>query len=370
MTNGILTNRLNLLRSKLPSLGVDTVWIIQPENRRYLSGFTAADGQLDESSGCLFLTPDQAILLTDSRYTTQARQEALGFEVITHTKGLLDILPEILARLHTRRLGFEGGYLIWDLYQKVKEKISHYSLPVELIALSNLVEDIRLIKSPEEVDILSKSAQLMGDVLARVIAELCPGQIEKDIAWKIETLIREQGADGASFPPIVASGPNGALPHAVPTGRKIRKSEPIILDVGAKVDGYCSDMTRTVFLGNPPEDFKEIYKIVRKAQLLALESVKPGMKTDEVDFIARDVIKNAGYGDFFGHSLGHGIGMAPHEKPSVGPLKSEVLREGMVFTIEPGIYIPGKGGIRLEEMVVLQENSAEVLTKNRNFYSF
>jgi len=210
----------------------------------------------------------------------------------------------------------------------------------------------------------------MGDVLAQVIAELCPGQIEKDIAWKIETLIREQGADGASFPPIVASGPNGALPHAVPTGRRIRKSEPIILDVGAKVDGYCSDMTRTVFLGNPPEDFKEIYKIVRKAQLLALESVKPGMKTDEVDFIARDVIKNAGYGDFFGHSLGHGIGMAPHEKPSVGPLKSEVLREGMVFTIEPGIYIPGKGGIRLEEMVVLQENSAEVLTKNRNFYSF
>jgi Xaa-Pro aminopeptidase len=182
--------------------------------------------------------------------------------------------------------------------------------------------------------------------------------------------MRKQGADDAAFPPIVASGPNGALPHAVPTERRIGKGEPIILDVGAKVDGYCSDMTRTVFLGNPPSDFKEIYKVVRKAQVFALESVRPGMKTDEADLIARDVITNAGFGDFFGHSLGHGIGMAPHERPSVGPLKPEVLKEGMVFTIEPGIYIPGKGGIRLEEMVILEGDGARLLTINKNFYFF
>jgi Xaa-Pro aminopeptidase len=370
MNSVIFKNRLDLLRSKFDSIGVDTVWIIQPENRRYLSGFKAADGQLDESSGCLFITMDQALLLTDSRYTIQAKQEVVGFEVVTHKKGLIDILPEIFDRLYTRKLGFEGAYLIWDTYQKAKEKASQHSPLVELTPLSNLVEEMRKIKSSEEIDILSRSAKLMGNVLAQVVEGLRPGQVERDIAWKIETLIRKQGADGAAFPPIVASGPNGALPHAVPTERRIKKGEPIILDVGAKVDGYCSDMTRTVFLGTLPSNFKEIYKVVRKAQLLALESVRPGMKTDEADFIARDVITNAGFGDFFGHSLGHGIGMAPHEGPSVGQLKSEVLKEGMVFTVEPGIYMPGKGGIRLEEMVVLQENSASILTTNTNFYSF
>jgi len=370
MNNVIFENRLDLLRSKFASLGVDTVWIIQPENRRYLSGFKAADGQLDESSGCLFITLDQALLLTDSRYTVQAQHEVVGFEVVTHKKGLIDLLPEIFGRLNTRKLGFEGGYLIWDTYQKAKEKASQHSPLVKLTALTNLVEELRKIKAPEEVDILIRSAQLMGDVLSQVIEELRPGQVEKDIAWKIETLIRKHGADASAFPPIVASGPNGALPHAVPTERRIKKEEPIILDVGARVGGYCSDMTRTVFLGTPPSDFKEIYKIVREAQVSALESVRPGMTTDEADLIARDVIKNAGFGDFFGHSLGHGIGMAPHEKPSVGQLKPEVLKERMVFTIEPGIYIPGKGGVRLEEMVLLQENGAKILTKNKNFYSF
>jgi len=370
MDSVIFENRLNLLRSKFESLEVDTVWIIQPENRRYLSGFKAADGQLDESSGCLFITMDQALLLTDSRYTIQAQQEVVGFEVVTYTKGLIDILPDIFDRLHTRKLGFEGGFLIWDTYQKAKEKASQCSPPVTLTALSNLVEELRRIKSPEEVDMLSRSAQLMSDVLAQVIEELRPGQIEKDIAWKIETLIRKQGADGVSFPPIVASGPNGALPHAVPTERRLREGEPIILDVGSKVDGYCSDMTRTVFLGTPASDFKKIYSIVRKAQVHALETIRPGMKTNEADSIARDVITNAEYGDFFGHSLGHGIGMATHEKPSVGQLKPEVLKSGMVFTVEPGIYIPGKGGVRLEEMVVLQESGAQILTTNKNLYSF
>ena len=370
MKNYLFENRLGLLRNKFDSLGVDTVWIIQPENRRYLSGFKAADGQLDESSGCLFITLDQALLLTDSRYTIQAKQEAVGFEVITHKRGIINALTEVFDRLNTRRLGFEGGYLIWDLYQKAKEKTSQYSPPVELIPLSNLVEEMRNIKETEEVDLLSRSAQLIGDVLAQVIEELRPGQVEKDIAWRIETLIRGQGADGAAFPPIVASGPNSSLPHAVPTERIIVEGEPIILDVGAKVGGYCSDMTRTVFLGNHLSDFKEIYRVVREAQVSALESIKPGMKSDEADSIARDVIKNAGFGDFFGHSLGHGIGIAPHERPSIGPLKPEVLKEGMVFTIEPGIYIPGKGGVRLEEMVILEGDGARVLTTNKNFFSF
>jgi Xaa-Pro aminopeptidase len=366
----IFENRLSTLRSKFDPLGVDAIWIIQPENRRYLSGFKAGDTQLNESSGSLFITLDQALLLTDSRYTIQAQKEAAGFEVITHKQDPINSLSEIFDRLNTRRLGFEGGYLIWDLYQEVKEKASKHSPPVELIPLSRLVEDMREIKEPEEIEVLRTSARLMGDVLAQVIEELRPGQVEKDVAWRIETLIREQDADGVAFPPIVASGPNSALPHAILTDRIVGEGEPIIFDVGTRVDGYCSDMTRTIFLGNPSSYFKNIYHIVREAQDSALNSIMPGVKSTEVDSIARDIIKKAGYGDFFGHSLGHGIGLAPHESPGVGPLRPKALKEGMVFTIEPGIYVPGKGGVRLEEMVIVEKDGARVLTTNKNFYSF
>lgn len=370
MTIPIFENRLSSLRSKFDSLGVDTVWIIQPENRRYLSSFKAPDGQLNESSGSLFITMDQTLLLTDSRYTIQAQEEAVGFEVITHKQGLSNALSEIFDLLNTRRLGFEGNYLVWDLYEKAKERAFKHSPPVELIALSAIVDEMREIKGPEEVEVLSRSAQLTGDVIARVIEELRPGQAEKDVAWRIETLIREQDVDGVAFPPIVASGPNSALPHAIPTDRIIGEGEPIILDVGSKVDGYCSDMTRTIFLGNPPLYFKKIYHIVREAQVSALEYIRVGMKTTEADSVARDIIKKAGFGDFFGHSLGHGIGLAPHERPAVGPLKPEVLQEGMVFTIEPGIYIPEKGGVRLEEMVILEKDGVRVLSTNKNFFAF
>lgn len=370
MSEFIFKNRLNSLRSKLDGFGVDTVWIIQPENRRYLSGFKAPDGQLNESSGSLFITSDQTLLLTDSRYTTQAQEETVGFEVITHGEGLINALPDIFDRLNTQKLGFEGGYLIWNIYQKAKEKASKYSPPIELIALFGLVEEMREIKEPEEVEILSRSAQLISDVLAQVVEELRPGQAENDVAWRIETLIRGRDVDGVAFSPIVAYGPNSALPHAIPTNRVIGEGEPIILDVGLKVNGYCSDITRTIFLGNPTSYFKEIYHIVREAQVSALGSIKAGMKSTDADSVARDVIKKAGFGDFFGHSLGHGIGLAPHERPTVGPLKPEILKEGMVFTIEPGIYMPGKGGVRLEEMVILEKDGVRVLTKNKNFLAF
>jgi Xaa-Pro aminopeptidase len=363
-------NRVDKLRAKFQHLGIDTFWIIQPENRRYLSGFKASDGQLTESSGSLLITLYEAILITDSRYTTQAEQEIVGFEVVTQKGRLIEELLNTLKRFGTKRLGFEGGYLIWELFQELKEKLSQQSSAMELVPLSGVVEGMREIKEPNEIEILRRSAMLMSDVLARVIAELEPGQSERDVAWKIETFIREYGAEEASFPPIVASGPNSALPHATPTERVVGEGEPILLDVGAKLEGYCSDMTRTVFLGDPSGDFKEIYKTVREAQISAFKSVKPGMKTTEVDSIARDHIEKAGYGAYFGHSLGHGIGLAPHETPALAPVKPKALREGMVFTIEPGIYLPGKGGVRLEEMVFLRREGAELLTTNKDFYSF
>jgi Xaa-Pro aminopeptidase len=362
--------RLQTLRTRFEGLGVDTVWIIQPENRRYLSGFKATYGQLTESSGSLLISLDRALLLTDPRYTAQAEQEACGFEVITYREGVVNALPELFDRLHIRKLGFEAAYLIWELHQKALEKASQHAPAIALVPLSSLVEDLRETKEPQEVEALSTSAQLMSAVLTQVIDELRPGQAERDVAWRIETLIREHGADGAAFPPIVASGPNGALPHAVPSDRTLEEGEPIILDVGAMVDGYCSDMSRTVFLGEPMADFKRVYMIVREAQVAAMESVRPGMKTADADSIAREIITNAGFGDFFGHSLGHGVGLATHESPAVGPLKPKVLRDGMVFTIEPGIYLPGKGGVRLEQMVALEDGKVRILTGNNNFYSF
>jgi Xaa-Pro aminopeptidase len=224
MSQFMFENRLSSLRNKFDILGVDAVWIIQPENRRYLSSFKAADGQLNESSGSLFITLEKAFLLTDSRYTIQAQEEAVGFEVITHKEGLTNALSHILDLLNARRLGFEGGYMIWDIYQKATEKASQHSPPVELIPLAGLVEEMREIKEPEELEALSRSAQLMGDVLARIIEELRPGLLEKDVAWRIETLIREMDTDGVAFPPIVASGPNSALPHAALTNRTVKGS--------------------------------------------------------------------------------------------------------------------------------------------------
>jgi Xaa-Pro aminopeptidase len=370
MSQFMFENRVQSLRNRFESLGVDTVWIIQPENRRYLAGFTAVDGQLTESSGSLLISLDHALLLTDSRYSIQAKQEAAGFEVMTYTEGVVNALPDVFDRLHTRRLGFEAGYLIWELYNKAQEKASHNSPVVELVPLFGVFEEMREIKEQQELETISKSAQLMAEVLFQVIGELKPHQRERDVAWRIETQIREHGGDGAAFPPIVASGPNGALPHAVPSEREFAEGEPIILDVGAIVGGYCSDMTRTIFLGEPPAYFKEIYRIVREAQLRAIESLRPGMETTAVDSIAREIIRGAGFGDFFGHSLGHGVGLATHEGPAVAPIKPKMLQEGMVFTIEPGVYIPGKGGIRLEQMVTFERGRAKILTGNENFYSF
>jgi len=363
-------NRIDELRGKFQDFGIDTLWIVRPENRRYLSGFKAPDGGLTESSGSLLITFDKALLITDSRYTTQAEKEVVGFEILMQKRGLVETLSKALKQLGAKRVGFEGGYVIWELFQEVNDRLSKQSPPKELVPLSGVVEEMREIKEPAEVEILRVSAKLMSDVLGRVIADLELGQSEREVAWRIETLIREQGADGPAFPPIVASGPNSALPHATPTERTLRKGEPIIIDVGAMVDGYCSDMTRTVFLGEPSDDVKEIYTAVREAQISALQSVKPDMKTTEADSIARDHISKAGYGAYFGHSLGHGIGLAPHEKPTLAPLKPRPLREGMVFTIEPGIYIPEKGGVRLEEMVILGRDGAELITTNKDFYSF
>jgi Xaa-Pro aminopeptidase len=221
-----------------------------------------------------------------------------------------------------------------------------------------------VIKDPEEMEAIRQSLALSESVFETLLESLSPGSSEKELAWAMEKGLREHGADSLAFPPIVASGPNGALPHAIPTDRIVGSNEPIVFDWGARLDGYCSDISRTVVLGEPDPTFKTIYQVVRDAQAKATEAMRPGMSTQAVDKIARDHISDHGFGDRFGHGLGHGVGLAVHEKPRLSPIRPMDLGVGMVMTVEPGIYIPGWGGVRLENMVVVKEDGATVLNRD------
>lgn len=362
--------RIAAMRQTLAGIPCDMAWIIEPENRRYLSGFKAEDTQFTELSGSLLISEGQCVLVTDSRYASEAQEEAVDFEVSTLKQGLVDSFPELVNRMGPEKLGFEEDYLTWGLHRQLSEKLGALSPPVGFVPLSGLVEEMREVKDAFEVEALGASAELISKILDEVIAGLGPGVTEKEVAWKIECLAHEAGAERLAFPPIVASGPNSAMPHAMPTDRRLRKEEPIVFDIGVRLEGYCSDITRTVFLGKPGQYFRKIYSTVRKAQLAALEEIRPGVDSKHPDAIARDVIRDAGFGEYFGHALGHGVGLATHERPRLRPQKPVKLKKGMVVTVEPGIYVPGKGGIRLEEMVVIEESGPRILTKNRHFYDF
>ena len=353
-----------------PQGPADTAWIIQPENRRYLSGFKAGDCQLNESSGSLLIDQTRCLLVTDSRYTLEARQEAPEFEIHTVAQGVVESFSALLVDMGTADLGFEQDHLTWGLHNQLTKKLEALSPPVRLVPLNGVVEEMREVKEAQEIKTLENSAEVISAILDEVISGLKPGLTERQVAWQIEGLAREAGAESLAFPPIVASGPHSALPHAVPTDRKLRSKEPIIIDIGARLNGYCSDITRTVFLGGAEWDFMKIYRTVRKAQLAALKEIRPGVESTHPDGVARQIIREAGFGEYFGHGLGHGVGLAAHERPRLGPQRPERLKKGMVVTVEPGIYLPGKGGVRLEEMVVIEDDGFRLLTKNRSFYDF
>ncbi|RPI76732.1 MAG: aminopeptidase P family protein [Desulfobacteraceae bacterium] len=371
MKKNIYRERLRSLRKKMKAQGLDTVWIIQPENRRYLSGFKAADFDLTESSGSLLINDRQAYLLTDSRYTIEAEKEAEHFKVLTFKRSPFDLFPEVLAKLKTKTLGFEQEFITLALFRQLQKKVQACSPPVRLTALKRLPEQMREVKDWEEIKQMTRASEIMSHILAKAIKKLKPGCTEMELARDIEAWALKAGADELAFPSIIASGPNSALPHATPSGRKIRAGEPIVFDVGVKWNGYCCDMTRTVFIGEPRPKFKKIYNVVRRAQLAGLAALRAGAKNSEPDKQARRIIQAAGFGDFFGHGLGHGVGLATHELPYLSSRdKPSVLGQGMVVTVEPGIYIPGEGGVRLEDMVVITKQGCEILTRDRHYYDF
>jgi Xaa-Pro aminopeptidase len=362
-----IQQRIEAIRKVLAEKELDALMVSVQENRYYLSGFTGEDTQFDESAGVLVISAQRLVLATDSRYELQAGAEAQGFEIVCYKKGLENELPEIAAAMGIRRLGFESVRISHKNHAAYHEALSRLEPKVELVATENLVERLRQIKSEDEVQRTIDALRLAEKAFCRVIGTLRPGQTEKQVAWEMEKAMREAGAQGLSFPVIVASGPNSALPHAVPTDRRLAKGEPILFDWGARLNEYCSDTSRTVVLGAPDAHFKKVFDTVVHARDMAIAAIKAGVGGTAVDKVARDHIDQNGFAGKFGHSLGHGTGLAVHEAPRLSPIKDERLEAGMIVTVEPGIYLPGWGGIRMENQVVVRDTDARVLNDPEPF---
>jgi Xaa-Pro aminopeptidase len=357
---------LDKIQTAIRRNGLDALLVTQPENRRYLSGYTASDFSIAETSGVL-LVPGRGtpLLLTDSRYLLQAEKEAAGFEVVLLRSSLLGALKTILRRRNLRRLAFESQYMLHTTAMKLMDLGRKQG--IAMIPVSNTIEKLRTRKSREEIQKIRQAVLLNEAVFQEVFATLKPGQTEREVARAIESAMMQRGAESVAFPTIVAAGPNGALPHAVPTDRAIKRGETIIIDMGLKLDGYCSDMTRTVVLGKPDKLTATIIRLVRRAQNAALKTIKAGIRACDADRAAREIIFGAGYGNSFGHGLGHGVGLAVHEAPSLNRKRRNKLQAGMVVTVEPGIYLPGWGGVRLENMVVVEEKGCTILNQDKTF---
>ncbi len=351
-------NRLNRLRSVLSEKELDAILISTPENRQYLSGFVG-------TAGWLLISHENAILATDFRYTEQAANQAPDFEVL-QVAGW-NWLVEQLEKIGPARVGFESQHVTMAVYRRIVSAIRDMDEGKRptLVATSNLVETIRAVKDAHELTMLQSVIDISDRAMEAVTPTLQAGQTEREISWMMEKAMREFGAESLSFDTIVASGPNGAMPHHRAGDRPVQEGEPIVIDMGAKLNGYCSDITRTVCIGQPDEQFRKIYNIVLGAQLTAIATLKPSLNGEEADNLARNVLDEAGYKKYFGHSLGHGIGLAVHEFPRVGPTSPDILEESMVFSVEPGIYLSGWGGVRIEDLVVLEGEGARPLSKAR-----
>ncbi len=352
-----MSDRLNRLVAQFPEKELDALLISAPENRRYLSGFTG-------SAGYLFISSERAVLVTDSRYTEQATNQAPDFQVM-QVRGGWDWFLEQLKETGVKRVGFESRDMTVATYNSLVGAVKDDSAlsQVSIIATAEMPEEGRVFKDQRELALLQRAIDASDAAMEAVCPNITAGMTEREVAWRMEMAMRDFGADGISFDTIVASGPNGAMAHHRPSDRAIQAGEPIVIDMGAIVEGYCSDITRTVVVGEPDETFHKIYDIVLGAQLTAINTVRPGMTGEDCDDLSRAVIAEAGYGDNFGHSLGHGVGLAVHENPRVSPRSPDKLEPNMVFTVEPGIYLTGWGGIRIEDIVVLGDDGAKVLSK-------
>jgi Xaa-Pro aminopeptidase len=350
---------------KIIARNIDAFLVTSPENRRYLSNFKPDDHSITESSGALLITRNQRFLLTDGRYTEQAKKDSPDWSVITYKKGLVNEIKRISNEIALKTIGFESRYITAYNLNKLKKEIPEISF----IPLDGIIEEQRQIKTEPEIEKIKTAIKIAEDVFEESLNFLKPRITEKKLASIITDMLFLR-SECPSFPTIVAGGQNSALPHAIPSDREIKEHEPVIIDMGARYDGYCSDMTRTMFINEPDDTLKEIYRTVRDAQKMAIAKIKAGLTGREIDQISRDFIKQKGFGRYFNHSLGHGVGIAVHEAPSFSMRYKKQIKKGMIVTVEPGIYIPGLGGVRLEKMILINDSDCSDLSSSKWMYEF
>ena len=329
---------------------VDAILFLSLENIYYLCGFTGSDG-------ALIISDQERTFLSDSRYEEQARGEVRNAVFKKYSKKIEGI-AQFLGTLGIKRLGFESNAVTYEDYRKL-----HGILPrVSFIPLAQEIDRLRMRKEPQELEKIRRAIRIASVSFNEALSRIRAGARERSIAEFLEGRMKRWGGDKVAFDTIVASGPRAALPHGAASAKRLQKKETVVIDFGTRYRGYHSDETKTLILGRPDAEKKKIYALVRRAQEKAIKTIRPGVSFRRIDAAAREVISRAGYGQFFGHGTGHGVGLAVHEAPHISPQGRGIAEEGMVFTIEPGIYIPGWGGVRLEDMVLVTARGCEKLT--------
>lgn len=342
--------KIKKLRSHFSTHGIDGILITSPFNRRYISNFTG-------TAGVVLISADKAQFLTDFRYIEQATKQCQGFEIIKITGTIPEEVAVQAKKLGIQKLGFEEDFLTYSSFKLYDKEIE-----AELVPISGVIEKLRLIKTDSELKILKVAADIADAAFKHILDFISPGKTELEVSNELEFFMRRAGATSSSFDTIVASGHRSALPHGVASDKVIEAGDIVTMDYGCYYNGYVSDITRTVAVGEPDAKLKEIYDIVLEAQLRGMAGIKPGLTGKEADAITRDYITEKGYGEFFGHSTGHGIGLEIHEGPGLSMKSDVVLEPGMVVTCEPGIYIPGLGGVRIEDDTLITKDHNEALT--------
>ena len=342
------SEKLERVRQILREKGLDVILFFSPENLTYLSGYTGGEGILGIG--------EEVWLFVDFRYLEIAQEEARECEVRLLKKGLKEV-REFLRERNLKKIGLEAKAITLFEFEQLQNSAFTF------MPLSKELEALRAKKTPDEIRLIKKAVEVAENALKEVLKLIKPGMREIEIAIELEYQIKRRGSESLPFQVIVLSGERTSLPHGVPSEKVIKEGELLLFDFGARIGGYASDETRIVFLGEVEPELKRIYEIVREAQQNALKVIKPGLSFKEVDKAARKLIEDAGYGNFFGHGTGHGVGLAVHEYPSLSPETEGELQEGMVVTVEPGIYLPQNGGVRIEDLVLVKEDGVEILTK-------
>ncbi|MGN4251661.1 M24 family metallopeptidase [Bacillus cereus group sp. MYBKT14-1] len=344
--------RITNIQKQLHNYGIDGLLITKKENRQYATNFTG-------SAGVVLIAAHKAIFITDFRYIDQAKTEIKAAEIIMHKGNLEEEVANQVSKLKIQKLGIEDNNMTLQQFKKLQKYIH-----TEMVPVCEIIEDIRLIKDTSEIETMKIAATIADEAFHHIVTFLKPGISETDVRDELEFFMRKKGATSSSFQIIVASGVRSSLPHGVASNKIIERGDIVTLDFGALYDGYCSDITRTVAIGEPSEEFQKIYNVVREALKRGTEAIKPGETAKSIDDITRNYITEHGYGQYFGHSTGHGLGLEIHEPLRLSQESKATLQEGMVVTVEPGIYIPNWGGCRIEDDIVITKDGYDVITKS------